>query len=403
MDVGLSLEIIQRAGVWNESAGDLFTYIVQSAGWPADIPLRIVDTDTGAIHLYRHGKPEQSHCHAGAELLPPVKNDIILLLHKPVGQGAHYDLLGQEGGPLIEEVAADGDCFFSCISKARNSENIATSNLELRRQLADQLWEEPDALQVLRAPELPLNEQHTTGPAPPDGYIVENGHLIPVPDYDDGDDPRVTPPTGEIDGVDTVAARDAERAESNAGLAVIPQMVTAYDVEMKRYLADAVYSPKVFSAIHARLAGDLVGQAAGILNAGDTPDLQQQMQAALDRAFKAHKATNLENIKRQQTRITKALETANTHYVEQIEAVLTEHPEGLDEADLSGRSAAITQQVIATMKAELNAISADEPLEGHQQSITSYIARYWETVREANAENLAARVAAPPSPTSIQV
>src|SRR5690606_28468201 len=74
--------------------------------------------------------------------------------------GRHFDLLRRDQDPVIDNVPGDGDCFFSCISKALGKTDIAASNLALRQELADHLWNRPDALQVIAAFDGPLEEQH---------------------------------------------------------------------------------------------------------------------------------------------------------------------------------------------------------------------------------------------------
>ena len=51
--------------------------------------------------------------------------------------GRHFDLLRRDRDRVIDEVTADGDCFFSCISKALGHDDIEASNLRLRHGLAD--------------------------------------------------------------------------------------------------------------------------------------------------------------------------------------------------------------------------------------------------------------------------
>ncbi|MBD7955857.1 hypothetical protein H9654_16820 [Stenotrophomonas sp. Sa5BUN4] len=229
--VGLTLELLQQPRVWNEGAGDLVPFIVDSANWPEGRALRIVDTDNGAIHLYRPGQPEAHH-YPGREVLPEVEDDEIILLR----HDRHFSLLRRDQDGVVDEVAADGDCFFSCLSKALGSPDIATSNLALRQQLAEHLWTRQDALQLLSAVEGPLTEQRAIGSVAPDVYRFENGDL----------------------------------------------------------LATDVYSPQALSSIQQQTVNDLGESVAGMLDAVDTT-LQHRIQAAL-RTARKHYSDRIEQV-----------------------------------------------------------------------------------------------------------
>lgn len=220
--VGLSLELLQQPRVWNEGAGDLVPFIVDSADWPEGRALRIVDADNDAIHLYRPGQPEAYHYPGGGEL-PEVEDDEIILLR----HDRHFSLLRRDRDAVVDDVAADGDCFFSCLSKALDSPDMAASNLALRQQLAEHLWTRQDALQLLSAVDGPLTEQRTIGSVAPDDCMFENGDL----------------------------------------------------------LATDVYAPQALSSIHEPTVNDLVESVARVLDAVDTT-LQHRIRAALGTAWK---------------------------------------------------------------------------------------------------------------------
>lgn len=141
---GLNLELLQHPGAWNDGLGDLQPLIVNSAAWPAGRALRIVDTDTNSITLYRQGEAERRVHHGDEVRLPePEDNEVILLRH-----ARHFSLIQRDQDKVVREVPHDGDCFFSCISLALGADDCVASNLTLRSALAEHIWDTPEALEV---------------------------------------------------------------------------------------------------------------------------------------------------------------------------------------------------------------------------------------------------------------
>lgn len=365
--VGLTLELLQHPGVWNEGAGDLVPLIVHSAHWPPDIALRIVDADDGAIHLHRHGQPELSHRRPGDQELPEVQdNEIILLRH-----GRHFDLLRRDRDRVIDEVTADGDCFFSCISKALGHDDIEASNLRLRQGLAEHLWSQPEALQAVAAFDGPLHDPGPNQVKRTADRVEEKGVLIPPPDYEGSD------------GV------SASKVPGSVSASLMPAMIGFYNAEMRRFMRDDVYPPPLLARMHEKLVKDLVNEVVEMLEASDNGSLRQELVTAFETDFEAHKATNAHELTRVQGLIAKALEKVRNEYTEQIEGVLTENSHGLDETALERMNLDIRQRVVTQLQASLKAIRSNEPPQDHVKSIEAHMDGYFAAVKLANAEKRA--------------
>lgn len=363
--VGLTLELLQHPGVWNEGAGDLVPLIVHSAHWPPDIALRIVDADDGAIHLHRHGQPELSHRRPGDQELPEVQdNEIILLRH-----GRHFDLLRRDRDRVIDEVPADGDCFFSCISKALGHDDIQRSNLRLRQGLAEHLWSQPEALQVVAAFDGPLHDPGPNQVKRAADRVEEKGVLIPPPDYEGSD------------GV------SASKVPGSVSASLMPAMIGFYNAEMRRFMRDDVYPPPLLARMHEKLVKDLVNEVVRMPGGSDDAQLPQTLSIDFETAFQAHKVTNSDKLKRVQGLIAKALETARSEYTRQIEEALTENSSGLDESALESMNLDIRERVLTQLQASLKASRGNEPLQGHVESIEAHMDNYFPVVRKANAGN----------------
>lgn len=152
---GLNLELLQHPGSWNDGLGDLQPLIVNSPAWPDGRALRIVDTHSNSITLYRRGEPERRVHHGDTTLLPePEDDEIILLRH-----GRHFSLIQRDWDNVVSEVPSDGDCFFSCISLALGANDRTASNLMLRSALAEHIWDTPEALDVAGAWESRLEDR----------------------------------------------------------------------------------------------------------------------------------------------------------------------------------------------------------------------------------------------------
>lgn len=269
---GLNLELLQRPGTWNEGSGDLQSLIVNVAGWPQGRALRIVDTDHDAIHLYRPGEPEQCHRGNGPELPPPEDDEIILLRH-----GNHFSLIRRDQDAVIEDVPADGDCFFSCISSALQAEDRATSNLDLRRQLADLIWSSPELLLVASA--------H-------DGALAPARPLQPAPVDDSVDAAAVASPQALTADLSTVA-------------------LDSYRAGMASYLAGDVFAPDRLQQLHEALVEGSMTMLGDSMSDLPLPQLDA-VRSQLDAAFEEFREQNSEALEAMQRKITRSIKQARS-------------------------------------------------------------------------------------------
>lgn len=333
---GLNLELLQRPRTWNEGSGDLQSLIVNVAGWPQGRALRIVDTDHDAIHLYRPGEPEQCHRGNGPELPPPQDDEIILLRH-----GNHFSLIRRDQDAVIEDVPANGDCFFSCISSALQAEDRATSNLDLRRQLADLIWSSPELLQVASA---------------------HDGALAPA---------RPPQPARADETVD--AAQDADLQALTAGLS--SGALECYRTEMASYLARDVFAPDRLQQLHEALAEVAMTALGDSMSDRALPQLDA-VRSQLDAAFEQFREQNRETLEGMQRKINRSLKKAHSSYVERIENALaagqTPHTE------LEAENDRIRLAVEAQFCDDLGAkVRENEPTEGHLAVLRASIDSYW--------------------------
>lgn len=333
---GLNLELLQRPRTWNEGSGDLQSLIVNVAGWPQGRALRIVDTDHDAIHLYRPGEPEQCHRGNGPELPPPQDDEIILLRH-----GNHFSLIRRDQDAVIEDVPADGDCFFSCISSALQAEDRATSNLDLRRQLADLIWSSPELLQVASA---------------------HDGALAPA---------RPPQPARADEAVDAV--QDADLQALTADLSAVA--LKLYRTEMASWLAGDVFPPDRLQQLHEALAEAAMTALCDGISDQALPPLDA-VRSHLDAAFEEFREQNRETLEGMQRKITRSITKARLCYVERIENALaagqTPHTE------LEAESDRIRLAVEAQFCDDLGAnIRASEPTEGHLAVLRASMDSYW--------------------------
>lgn len=333
---GVNLELLQRPGTWNEGSGDLQSLIVNVAGWPQGRALRIVDTDHDAIHLYRPGEPEQCHRGNGPELPPPQDDEIILLRH-----GNHFSLIRRDQDAVIEDVPADGDCFFSCISSALQAEDRATSNLDLRRQLADLIWSSPELLQVASA---------------------HDGALAPA---------RPPQPARADEAVD--AAQDAALQALTDGLSSVA--LECYHTEMAFYLTQKVFTSHELRQLHedlAKAAMKVLGESMSDL----PPPQADAVRSQLDEAFEPYLEQNRKALEGMQSNITRLRKKARSYYVQRIEHVLAAGQTPYTE--LKAEHDRIRLAAEAAFRDNLGAkIGKSEPTEGHVAALRASIDSYW--------------------------
>ncbi|GEM_PF-1372112 len=333
---GLNLELLQRPRTWNEASGDLQSLIVNVAGWPQGRALRIVDTDHDAIHLYRPGEPEQCHRGNGPELPPPEDDEIILLRH-----GNHFSLIRRDQESVIEDVPADGDCFFSCISSALHAEDRATSNLDLRRRLADLIWSSPELLQVASA---------------------HDGALVPA---------RPLQPARVDETVDAAPVADLQAL--TAGLSSVA--LACYRAEMASYLTLDVFTSHELQQLHetqVEAAMTVLGDSISHLPQPQVDAVRSQ----LDAAFEEYREQNRTALKGMQSKINRSLKKALSSYVERIENVRaagqTPHTELAAEHDRIRVS--VEAQFSGNLRAKMG---EGEPIEGHLAVLRAGIDSYW--------------------------
>lgn len=333
---GLNLELLQRPRTWNEGSGDLQSLIVNVAGWPQGRALRIVDADHDAIHLYRPGEPEQCHRGNGPELPPPEDDEIILLRH-----GNHFSLIRRDQDAVIEDVPADGDCFFSCISSALQAEDRATSNLDLRRQLADLIWSSPELLQVASA---------------------HDGALAPA---------RPLQPARVDETVDATPVADLQAL--TAGLSSVA--LECYRAEMASYLAQDVFTSHELEQLHEALAEAAMTVLGDSITDLPRPQLDA-VRSQLDAAFEAYLEQNRRALEGMQSKITRSLKKARSSCVQRIENVLdagqTPHTELA--AEHNRLRASVQAQFIGNLRAKMG---EGEPIEGHPAVLRADIHAYW--------------------------
>lgn len=363
---GLNLTLLQRPGIWNESSGDLQSVIVNTPGWPADRALRIVDADNDAIHLYRPGRPEQAHRNNDPELPPPQENEIILLRHRQ-----HFSLIRCDQDNVVHDVPADGDCFFSCISIALEADDRATSNLQLRRQLAEHIWSTPELLHIAGAYEGPVPVISATPKRDPHVSIV-------LPPPEEMAPPPVAPPT-----------------DSPALTAGILQAITGmYHGEMKRFLAEDCYAPGVLLSIHQTLRDSLVEDARGLMANPQAHHLAQ-LRRTMDQAYLGYQQSNRQDLMTRQKNISREQHKAMSSYMEQIEGVLTQLTTLKALRKEHQRICDVVEQGL--VDAIHSRIRAGEPIEGHLEVLDTEIEEYWrESVTPRATEELARRAAAKP-------
>ncbi|MEN5427430.1 hypothetical protein ABE522_13880 [Stenotrophomonas pennii] len=343
---GLNLELLQRPGIWNESSGDLQSVIVNTPGWPAGRALRIVDADNDAIHLYRPGMSEQCHRGNDPELPSPQDDEIILLRH-----GNHFSLIRRDQDQVIEDVRADGDCFFSCISKALQAEDLAASNLQLRRQLAEHVWNTPELLQVAGAYE---------GPAP----AITRTPLRHQPVASLQPPPQESAPA-------TVAPAGARPALTPGILKAFTDM---YHSEMTRYLSEGHYAPDGLDAIHQELRDLLLLQARELM-ADPQPGHLDPLGRDMDLAYASYKRDNTAKLKTLQGIISKEQKRAMFSYMAQIETVLAQ-PTPLEALEREHRR--IQQEAQEGLrKAIHDRVDEGEPIRAHQEVLDAEIDEYW--------------------------
>ncbi len=327
---GLTLHLFQQSGVWNEGIGDLLPLIVDVPGWPAGRALRIVDSDHDAIHLYRPGQPELCHRNGDAELPALGEDEIILLRHE-----RHFSLIRCDQDQAIEQVPDDGDCFFSCISRALDASDEAGSNRGMRAALADHIWNTPELLQIAGAHE---------------------GRLLDT----------VPPRDAQVSSIPPVPPEDFSASSESA--------LDAYRTAMDRLISEDVYAPAALKELHQRHSA----QALSILcSRPDDPWSAQadKVRQDIDTAFTGYRATNINRLKEMQRKISALHDRAITTYMAQIEAALAAPKKGESLAASQARIRTAVEREFRT--AILETVRANEPLEGHLAAIRAEIEDYW--------------------------
>jgi len=349
---GLTLHLLEQSGVWNEGIGDLLPLIVNVPSWPAGRALRIVDSDHDAIHLYRPGEPELCHRNGGAELPAPAEDEIILLRHE-----RHFSLIRRDQEQAIEQVADDGDCFFSCISRALKASDVAGSNHGMRLALADHIWNTPELLQVAGAQEGRLPD---TGP-PRDPQVSD-----------------IPPPPREASSASTESTLSANvlpvdpSPEFTAVCASLA--LDAYREAMDRLVSEGVYRPAVLEELHHHHSAQVLSPLRSTL--GDSrPAQAEKVQQDIDTAFAGYQATNTKALKARQQKLSELHNKAITTYMEQIEAALAAMK---DEENLAAAQARIRTVVEKEFRsAILQTVRGDEPIGAHLAAIRAEIEDYW--------------------------
>ncbi|MBD8635955.1 hypothetical protein [Stenotrophomonas sp. CFBP 13725] len=351
---GLTLHLLEQSGVWNEGIGDLLPLIVNVPSWPAGRALRIVDSDHDAIHLYRPGEPELCHRNGGAELPAPAEDEIVLLRHE-----RHFSLIRRDQEQAIEQVADDGDCFFSCISRALKASDVAGSNHGMRLALADHIWNTPELLQVAGAQEGRLPD---TGP-PRDPQVSD-----------------IPPPPREASSASTESTLSANVLPVDPSADFIawctPLALDAYHKTMDRLISEDVYGPAALEELHhhhsARILSNLRVGPDGLWPGSARAEKVRQ---ELDTAFAGYQATNTNALNPRQEKIKALHETAITTYIAQIDEALETPKEGESLPEAQARIRAAVEDDFCT--AIVDTVHSDEPFEGHLAAIRAEIEAYW--------------------------
>ncbi|MBD8695719.1 OTU domain-containing protein [Stenotrophomonas sp. CFBP 13718] len=350
---GLTLHLFQQSGVWNEGIGDLLPLIVNVPDLLAGRALRIVDSDHDGIHLYRPGEEERCHRNGSAEELPePAEDEIILLRHE-----RHFSLIRRDREQAIEQVADDGDCFFSCLSRALGETEEAGANSRMRAALADHIWNTPELRQVAGAQEGRLPDT-----APPR-----------VPHV-----PTIPPPPREASSASTESAVSANvlpvdpSPEFTAVCASLA--LDAYRDAMDRLVSEGVHRPAVLEELHHHHSAQVLSPLRSTL--GDSrPAQAEKVRQDIDTAFAGYQATNTKALKARQQKLSELHNKAITTYMEQIEAALAAMK---DEENLAAAQARIRTVVEKEFRsAILQTVRADEPIGGHLAAIRAEIEDYW--------------------------
>lgn len=351
---GLTLHLLEQSGVWNEGIGDLLPLIVNVRSWPAGRALRIVDSDHDAIHLYRPGEPELCHRNGGVELPAPAEDEIILLRHE-----RHFSLIRRDQEQAIEQVADDGDCFFSCISRALKASDVAGSNHGMRLALADHIWNTPELLQVAGAQEGRL----------PDTVPSRDPPVSSIP-----------PPPREASSASNASARSANVLPVDPSpeftAACTSSALDAYRDAMDRLVSEDVYRPAVLEERHhhhsARILSNLRLGPDGLWPGSARAEKVRQ---ELDTAFAGYQATNTNALKARQENINALHETAITTYIAQIDEALETPKKGESLPAAQARIRSAVEKEFHT--AIVETVRAQELRKGHLAAIRAEIEAYW--------------------------
>lgn len=351
---GLTLHLFQQSGVWNEGIGDLLPLIVDVPAWPAGRALRIVDSDHDAIHLYRPGQPELCHRNGGAELPAPTEDEIILLRHE-----RHFSLIRCDQDQAIEQVPDDGDCFFSCISRARKATDEAGSNRGMRAALADHIWNTPELLQIAGA---------------------EEGKLPDTAPSRDPQVPSIPPPP---------LKESSASSESDLSMNVLPAdpspeftawstsfALDAYSNAMDRLISKDVYRPAVLEELHQQHSAQVLSTVSlGPDGLWPGSALAEKVRQDLDTAFAGYQTTNTNALKARQEKIKGLHDTAITTYIAQIDEALKTPKEGESLPAAQARIRTAVENDFCT--AIVETVHSDEPLQGHLAAIRAKIKAHW--------------------------
>lgn len=366
---GLTLQLLQQSGVWNEGIGDLLPLIVNVLGWPPGRALRIVDSDHDAIHLYRPGQPELCHRNGGPELPAPTDDEIILLRHD-----RHFNLIRRDQDPVIEQVPDDGDCFFHCISRALDANDAALSTRRMRAALAEHIWRSPELLQVAGAEEGRLPDR-----APP---RVPSVSCIPPPPREASSTSTEPVLCGTVlpeDSCPKVTPRSASTA------------LAAYREPVDRLIRAGVHAPAVLQPLHQHHSAHA---PATVYSKRDAPwsAQAQQAQQEIDTAFAGYKATNTRDLDALQGTISALHDKAVTTYMTQIEAAMDARSRDKKLAAAQARiRAAVERDFCAAIR---ETVGTDEALAEHLAKVRADIEAYWtDSVipRAVNSQRVARR------------
>jgi len=162
---GMSMEALRRPGFWNNDVMDaVVPNVVKCDAWPAGMPLRIIDHDSGSIHFYsRDGSewsyPNRNTAWRGPQLNPSL-GEVTL-----IRQNNHFMMLDR--GTKLYDVPRDGDCFFSSISMALGyaESKRHAENWRLRDSVARYIESDPQLLEIATAPVIPIKSGKKPGAA----------------------------------------------------------------------------------------------------------------------------------------------------------------------------------------------------------------------------------------------